>query len=596
MAELLTRQAELAPATFDAQAGTVRCVWSTGAGVPRRDAAGAFLELLSLDPGHVDLTRLHGASVLDTHRNDGLNRVLGVVREAEVDGREGRALIQFSDRPDVQPYRRDVEAGIIRNVSVGYAVQEWREGKAPDGSRTRTAVRWQPRELSFVPVPADPGCSVRSEALTTETTAPAEQAQNRAEVNRQIRELADLARLDRSVADDMIDRGVTPEQARAEMFDALVQQGEPARQIRHQRVETGTSHDDPTVRRGAMEEALYCRITGTKPGDAARPYMNLRTLEMGRQLLELRGERGLGMLGQDELLRRAMHTTSDFPQLLQATGNRVLLQAFQNAASPLKTLARQTTIADFRAKTTLKLSGIGPLGDLNEHGEITSTTRGEAKESYRLYTSASMFALSRTAIINDDLGAFGDFGTVAGRAAAETEANKLAALFLANSGNGATLDDGNPLFHASHANKAAAGTAIDIAALSAVRLAMRGQKDLNGTTPINAVPKFLLVSPAKETEAEVVLASLAAGKIADVNPFSGSLQLLVEPRFSGNAWRVFADPAQLPVLEYAYLSSAQGPQMATREGWDVLGMEFRVVLDFGCGVIDHRGAYLNAGA
>jgi len=54
--------------------------------------------------------------------------------------------------------------------------------------------------------------------------------------------------------------------------------------------------------------------------------------------------------------------------------------------------------------------------------------------------------------------------------------------------------------------------------------------------------------------------------------------------------------AVLPVLEYAYLSSAQGPQIASKEGWEVLGMEFRVFLDFGCGAVDHRGAYRNPGA
>src|SRR6185295_7085360 len=164
--------------------------------------------------------------------------------------------------------------------------------------------------------------------------------------------------------------------------------------------------------------------------------------------------------------------------------------------------------------------------------------------------------LSRNALINDDLGAFGDFGRSAGRAAAETEADVLTALLTANSGAGVTLDDGNALFHNLHGNLATSGTVIDVAALAAARQAMRGQKGLDGVTPVNAVPRFLLVSPAKETQAEQVLATLAPATVANVNPFSQRLELLVEPRLSGNAWYVFADPGPMPVIEYAYLSSA----------------------------------------
>lgn len=110
------------------------------------------------------------------------------------------------------------------------------------------------------------------------------------------------------------------------------------------------------------------------------------------------------------------------------------------------------------------------------------------------------------------------------------------------------------------------------------------------------MPRYLLVGPALETTAEKLLSTINATTVDDVNPFGGRLSLLVEPRLTGNAWYVFADPATAPVLEWAYLSSAPGPQLSSRDGWDVLGREFRVVLDFGCGAVDHRGAYRNPGA
>ncbi len=80
-----------------------------------------------------------------------------------------------------------------------------------------------------------------------------------------------------------------------------------------------------------------------------------------------------------------------------------------------------------------------------------------------------------------------------------------------------------------------------------------------------------------------------------MNVFAGKLALLVEPRLSGRAWYVFADPGQVANLEHAYLSSAQGPQISSRDGWDVLGREFRVTLDFGAGPVDFRGGYRSAG-
>ena len=184
-------------------------------------------------------------------------------------------------------------------------------------------------------------------------------------------------------------------------------------------------------------------------------------------------------------------------------GNRVLQDAYEVASSPLLALARVRNSTDFKPINVLKLSEAPALEKVNETGEIKYGSRGEEKEAFKIETSAKIFSLSRQAWVNDELGAFADFNTAYGRAGAETVASQLVALFTANSGDGATLSDGNPLFHAvSRKNKAASGTIIDIAALAAARQALRETKGLDGVTPIGLTPKYLVVSPAKETQAE----------------------------------------------------------------------------------------------
>lgn len=59
---------------------------------------------------------------------------------------------------------------------------------------------------------------------------------------------------------------------------------------------------------------------------------------------------------------------------------------------------------------------------------------------------------------------------------------------------------------------------------------------------------------------------------------------------------VTAVPGEIDSLEFAYLSTNEGPQAESRSGWDVKGVEIRVILDFGAGFNDHRGWLQNAGA
>jgi len=148
--------------------------------------------------------------------------------------------------------------------------------------------------------------------------------------------------------------------------------------------------------------------------------------------------------------------------------------------------------------STLKVGNFTKLEKVTEAGEIKALSTAEAKEGYSLETFGGIFSPSRKAIINDDLGAFARWGEMMGQAAAETEAGQLLALLSANAGAGVTMDDGKALFHADHGNLAGTGAALSEATLDAARQAMRTQKMMDGKTPVNVVPRFLVVRPARD--------------------------------------------------------------------------------------------------
>lgn len=69
-----------------------------------------------------------------------------------------------------------------------------------------------------------------------------------------------------------------------------------------------------------------------------------------------------------------------------------------------------------------------------------------------------------------------------------------------------------------------------------------------------------------------------------MNPFSGKLELVVVPQLDAHStanWWLFGDPCAAPTVEYSYLSGAESIPVDSQSGWDILGMEFRAVLDYG---------------
>lgn len=613
------RAATVQPATWSETDRSFEVVFTTGAAVQRFDFWDweFYEETLTVDQGSVRLDRLQaGGPVLRDHVASTRELVGSIVPgSVRIEGGNGICRIRLADTPDAADIVAKVRDGHLRTVSVGYLVHQYtrieRDGQRP----ILRADDWEPIEVSLTPVPADPGAQVRSEGNTTmpqprildENGDEIETCNGGGAVYRgngpsrartvttdHILRACSRANLSREAERQLLEEHERSPMNETQLFDAMLDV------VSAQRNTTPiNANRHPGTARGTRElfaDAIYARLSGTTPSEAAREFMGASLVDMARHLLEANGEpvrfaRASAVI--DAITRGGQHTTSDFAMLLQSSATRFLIDAFRAASSPLKTLARPRTLPDFREAYGVRVEGDADFPKVNENGEFKRGTLQTSSDKINLETFGEILAISRQALINDDLGAFASVATFFARAAAETEAQYLAGLI---NGTGATLSDGQPLYHSTHGNVAASGTAIDEVALAAGLRQMRLQKNLDGVTFANVVPKFLVVGPAKEVEAQKAIASITPATTSSVNPFD-ALQLIVDPRLgTGNSWRLFADPMVHPVLEWATLDGQEGIFTDTRIGFEVDGVEIKARIDIGAAAWDFRGSYMNPGA
>lgn len=362
----------------------------------------------------------------------------------------------------------------------------------------------------------------------------------------------------------------------------------------------GQTFDSSKVMADACADAIAARITGEQiqgPGKELAAgglprIMHAYETSHGRRLDPFLNSTAM----YQKVFLAGAHSTSDFPNILLNAFNKVLKKAYDAATSAILPLCTQRDVNDFRPINVVQLSEAQKLEEVIEGAEITYGKLSDRGVQYRVKSYAKLFAITRQALVNDDLSAFNRILGDMGKAAAQSLAGELVALLTANSGDGADLEDSEPMFSTARGNKAGSGAALGVTTLGAARQALRTMKGLDGETPIAADPKVLLVGPAIETAAEQMLTTIMATQFDNVNPFgSGKLNLAVEPRLAGNSWRLFADPAVLSCFEVAFLNGNRAPFLEQRDGWNILGTEFRAVLDFGVAATDWRGAYLNPG-
>ena len=349
-------------------------------------------------------------------------------------------------------------------------------------------------------------------------------------------------------------------------------------------------------KREAAQEAILSRaIPHVFTAEKGNYFRGMTLVEIGKELLR---ERGIGVNGKnkseiaDMVFGRA-HSTSDFPLLFEGSINKALRADYKYAKERWSDIARQTTVTDFRKKNLYQFDTANGMHITPEGGEIKYTKMVEAKQTIGVVKWAQGILFTREAFINDDLDALSAIPTKFVRDWDRTRGDEVWGLVTKNT----VMDDGKALFHSDHNNfVSGASSALSEDGLTNALLKFRTQKDLAGQF-IAATPTIIIVPVHLEVAAKKLLTAIQASNTTDVNVFSGAFELIVERRLTDpKAWYMFADPADIDGLYYAYLDGNDGLRVNSEDDFKTDAMKYAVRSEFGVQAVDFRGMVKMAGA
>lgn len=512
-------------------------------------------EVLDCTATGVDLARAP-LPLIVAHESNRL--AIGLVEDVRAMGDRVVGMVRFATSPEAQQIRADVLAGIHRGLSIGYRHLD--EGTAIEGGM---AYRWQPHEVSIVSVPADPQSGFFRNLPGT-TTMPAIMIKSS--------DAAAILKLCRdhkieSHADDFLERGLTIDQAQAEVLNLLADRDQ--RSGGHLNVRS-VSTTDSAQEREVIINSLAARMGARVQGQVIRSE---DCVALAARSLQLLGRSIDRHDSRDAIIRRSM-TTGDFPHLLGAAVGRVLQQAYAESPAALKIVSRKTNLQDFRERRVVRMGGAPSLEKVNEHGEFRYGAVTDASNTWKLTTYGRIVSLTRQAMVNDDLGGFSDLITKFGQAAARREADELVSVLVNE-----PAVDGSPLFHADRSSLIT--TELSSTGLADAVNKLRMQKEMDGGFVLQS-PGSIIVPAALEMVARQLVAAITPNQASAEQPFQ--LSVVVEPRLdevSKKDWYLVAENQN--AFEHGYLDGAEGVQIEQEQGFEVDGVSIKARLDFGCG-------------
>lgn len=575
-----TQSVQTRAIALNASNDEVSCVVASETPVPRNYGD----EVLQCTPDAVNLERAPLPLIV---AHDAQRLPIGIVDSIRAEAGVLRGKVRFGTSPEALQIAADVAAGIVRNLSVGYSVEEWRE--EPAG--TFTATRWTPHEVSIVAIPADARAGFNRSKSMSETPEAVVAERQRA---RDITTICHTLKHPH-LASDFIERGLTIEQVQKKLVDLLAEMDAEVGELDNKVSEAAARSRDHFVEAAADGLLMRSGLRLANAHPAARDFRAMDLREIASTCLARANVRTAGM-GRQQLFVRAMGT-ADFPELLANALNKAMKVAFEREPASHVAWVKMTTTPDFRDQRRIAIGNTPDLQRVLELDEYTHGYIAESAESFEVRKYGRLIRLSFEAMVNDDLGAFVNLPRGFGQAARRREADQVYELLSQSTYAGVTMSDTKSLFHTDHANitTATSGAALSFAYLAEARALLRKQTTLDGAY-INGQPRFLIVSADDESNAEALLAAAGryvtdSGADDSARPkWVSALQLVVEPRLAKGASYLATDAQQVDHIELATLEEqAGGPFVEEIDETNVDAKTWKIRHVFGVGAVDYRG-------
>ena len=588
--------------------------------------------------------------------------VIGSFSEIKIDNGQMVGRVFFSSTADAEPYFTKIKEGHLNSFSITYSAADRESvyigegetsvinGKSYRGPLLVTK-SWKPKALGLVLFPADENATARTEPTQKKEikemnqklrkllerhglSASATDEEAVAYLDKHADEVFKVEKIDidkfrseaqgeernriveidsmcdkfqcRELANNYITRGVSIEGVRKDIMDKLLELEATKAQVGHRTPATVIA-DERDKFKSAAHDALIIRSGVAhieKPDVGANDLTGLSLVEISRHCLQIAGQKYNG--SPLEVVGRAM-TTSDFPYILANVSNKSLMTGWETAPTTWQTWCGTGSVSNFLTHTLVRPSEFSDLEEIPEASEYKYGKRTETKEEYKVVTYGKMAAITRQAVINDDLNAITANFMGMGEAAARKVNELPYAVLVAN----AAMGDGVALFDVStHANYVTSGAAPGSATITAMILAMGTQTDLQGLSSLNISPEYIIMPKALEGAAEIFFQSTAFSDHSTVatdstfastrtNPYAGTrFTRIYEGYFDANSLAAgwFGAARKGKTVNMYFLNGVQAPYMEMQNGWNVDGTEMKVRIDAGAKAVDWRGLFWNDGS